>query len=101
MDKKTELLEQSRKFTFPQRVKLCREYAAVGDHVIVYKLGQPFKRGRIVKLTSNGAYIYNPEYKRDQEYDSEEHAEFYAFSNNITVNNDKKIEGGMVLVINT
>lgn len=99
MNKKEQLLQESRKYTFPQRLKLCREYADVGDFVVVYKLGQPIKRGRIVKLTSNGAYIYNPDHKRDQEYDHEEHAEFYAFYNNVTVNNDKKIEGGMVLTI--
>lgn len=93
MNLKEQLIEQSKHLTLDQRIKLCAEKAAVGDSVLVYKLGGVIKRGKIVKLTTAGANIFNPDYRRDQEFDSVDGAEWFPFKNKVD-----GVAGGMVLV---
>lgn len=90
---KKELIAESKKWKLEDRIKLCREKAAIGDSVAVYKSGGLLKRGTIVKLTTAGANVYNPNFRKDGEFDSAENAEFFFFSNRV-----KGEVGGMILL---
>lgn len=92
---KDQLIELSKKDTLDARIKLCKEKAAVGDSVLFYKQDHVLKRGKIVKLTTTGAYVYNPEYRKDGDFDcaGPDGAEWFPFQNKV----EGKL-GGMVLI---